>query len=761
MADKKTTELTLSGELSVVDIFAFVKKNNTTQSPQGSTMGVTFATLVNFISNFLQSPVQNTYANISAMLADQGSQTANFLQYVENATADPEISSGGAYYEYLGTVNGNLTDYTRLTSAEAEVVEETVAFNQFGVKQVSGSLDSAPPQQIWVQTDSGYVVAVLFPIMYSKFLRSFKTLFDSGVSMYLKMYNTTQANVFLDEIQSITNYAEDADYVVVEVSGRVSEDDINPADLVEVFVDIDVAGSDGAPTLDEVTTTGNTSHSDIVVHAEAALIASDDTNPDNYIKIWAEEGYKALIEFFENGYKTTLLANTPNSNRTVRLPNAGGTLPMTINGQTANTDGEMTISAGIETTTEAFTAAFKTDKIYYSTGANEGTQTAVINFTVDDTDAIINGGVVKDITSNGDAWNFSADFGSIATGLTLVDNQIIPDNGVKYRLIGYWNGSKMDVSVLELQTVNFIPQLNAPVVTSVSEGSSAGELDVTFTDTNTSPNETGVAVYYRETSVGGAWTLFGTTAADATSETITGLDNSKEYDVSVIAIGEAAVSNNSDRSNIESATTSDVITPLLIDDLSTISSNWNTVPGTLDELITLTGGKWNITEPATSSGSYYLASNAPLIFSTDTYPLQVWNIKIARPDLAAPCNFNFRICSQANTSRFVLIQTNDSNNTVRVVSNTGGSSTVITSAKLFDGRFKFVLDNGSFEVFIWEGSWTSLATGTYLESVSGNPNLLAQFNLSESYNSYDEGEVTTVEELVVTDVDYATETYAG
>jgi len=40
------------------------------------------------------NPVENTYSDIAAMLADQGSQTTNYFNYVVDASADPNVVSG-------------------------------------------------------------------------------------------------------------------------------------------------------------------------------------------------------------------------------------------------------------------------------------------------------------------------------------------------------------------------------------------------------------------------------------------------------------------------------------------------------------------------------------------------------------------------------------------------------------------------------------------------------------------------------------------
>lgn len=60
-----------------------------------------------YVDNLQRPPVENSYSNESAMFADQGNQTADFIQ---------EVTTGESYYVYLGTTNGNSTDYNDITT---------------------------------------------------------------------------------------------------------------------------------------------------------------------------------------------------------------------------------------------------------------------------------------------------------------------------------------------------------------------------------------------------------------------------------------------------------------------------------------------------------------------------------------------------------------------------------------------------------------------------------------------------------------------
>ena len=62
----------------------------------------------------LTYPVENSYVNSAAMFADQVNQTTNYFQYVIDIDT---------YYEYLGTTVGDITDYRELTADEVTIIQ--------------------------------------------------------------------------------------------------------------------------------------------------------------------------------------------------------------------------------------------------------------------------------------------------------------------------------------------------------------------------------------------------------------------------------------------------------------------------------------------------------------------------------------------------------------------------------------------------------------------------------------------------------------
>src|SRR5690606_11459708 len=67
--------------------------------------------------------IENEYEDISEMLADQLNQTEGLIQFVFDATDDPTVDDGYAYYEKLSTSTGDLEDdYRKFSDEEIEII---------------------------------------------------------------------------------------------------------------------------------------------------------------------------------------------------------------------------------------------------------------------------------------------------------------------------------------------------------------------------------------------------------------------------------------------------------------------------------------------------------------------------------------------------------------------------------------------------------------------------------------------------------------
>ena len=151
--------------------------------------------LINLINaGGTDQPVQQTYADITALLADQGNQTTGFLQKVTDASADPEVTSGIAYYEKLAASTASLDDYDRLTNEQAAALEQTPE-NRFTVDVIT---DSAPtdvdPLKVKIEYDNGddSVKGILFPAVYSLYLAGMNSLDTAIADFSFSLYNKTK-----------------------------------------------------------------------------------------------------------------------------------------------------------------------------------------------------------------------------------------------------------------------------------------------------------------------------------------------------------------------------------------------------------------------------------------------------------------------------------------------------------------------------------------------------------------------------------------
>lgn len=77
--------------------------------------------------------VQKEYLDMAALYADQVNQSSDFIQYVIDASAHPDVEEGNAYFEYLSTLNGDDTDYRLLSAAESAPITVT---NKLSISEI-------------------------------------------------------------------------------------------------------------------------------------------------------------------------------------------------------------------------------------------------------------------------------------------------------------------------------------------------------------------------------------------------------------------------------------------------------------------------------------------------------------------------------------------------------------------------------------------------------------------------------------------------
>lgn len=114
--------------------------------------------------------IENTYATIAAMLADQANQTEKAIQFVTDASADVTVDSGYAYYE-LAASTGVIGDYRKLSEQETMVFADDSIYEHiffaalspdFGVItrpwdfKVSSKIDTGGTATITTSADAAY-----------------------------------------------------------------------------------------------------------------------------------------------------------------------------------------------------------------------------------------------------------------------------------------------------------------------------------------------------------------------------------------------------------------------------------------------------------------------------------------------------------------------------------------------------------------------------------------------------------------------------
>jgi len=101
--------------------------------------------------------IAEVYANIAAMLADQGAQEQNAYYWVTDATTDSTVTSGWAIYRKLAASTANLTDYVKVQEQESLDIVVTDAS-----ETVKGIVEEATAAEIWSGASTGATGAKLF-----------------------------------------------------------------------------------------------------------------------------------------------------------------------------------------------------------------------------------------------------------------------------------------------------------------------------------------------------------------------------------------------------------------------------------------------------------------------------------------------------------------------------------------------------------------------------------------------------------------------
>jgi len=255
MANVKITQLPSTATLDASDLIPVVTNINSTPL----TSHITKENLAGALgsTNLVTNPVENSYADIAALLADQASQTEGFFQYVLDASADPNIATGAAYYEKLSTSTTVLSaDYRLLSQSEQTTLESSQSYRTFDVESIlddTSSLISTSGGKIGFEynTTSGAITGVLFNKIYSTAVDEFY-----GEDVNLTIYNRTTKKYERGVIKAVDWSTVNTDYYHGTIlSASMLAADFNINDSIELDMSASTAVS-GSGTVTSVTVVG-------------------------------------------------------------------------------------------------------------------------------------------------------------------------------------------------------------------------------------------------------------------------------------------------------------------------------------------------------------------------------------------------------------------------------------------------------------------------------------------------------------------------
>jgi len=253
MAGRKLSDLTTTESLSnddlvyVVDISAAAgsKSKGITKANLAAQMGTSVAST---------EPVENEYADITALLADQGNQTTSFLQYVVDASDDPNIVSGEAYYEKLATSTTTLADdYRLLSDTEVTVVKDSNSYRVFRIEAIQDEgtpLTSVSGGKVSFEYSGANVTAILFNKRYTDAIEEFY-----GKDVSIRFHNRAANKYETEAVASTAWTTVNTDYYRAEVTGtNIQIADLTVNNRCEFFI-VEAATGGGSSTISESTGT--------------------------------------------------------------------------------------------------------------------------------------------------------------------------------------------------------------------------------------------------------------------------------------------------------------------------------------------------------------------------------------------------------------------------------------------------------------------------------------------------------------------------
>lgn len=186
-----------------------------------------------------QFPVENEYADIATLLADQGNQTEKYFQYVTDASADPNVISGEAYYAKLaGSTTTLADDYNLLSDTQIEILIGNNPFKSYTVSAVNDDavpLTSVSNKYIGIDYSlgSGFITSVILNSPLTKKLNSYIAL-DTKPYIVLERVNKGSGNRIPLKVSSFTVVG---DYIRANIVPEIDATNFGVNDKVYLFFD--------------------------------------------------------------------------------------------------------------------------------------------------------------------------------------------------------------------------------------------------------------------------------------------------------------------------------------------------------------------------------------------------------------------------------------------------------------------------------------------------------------------------------------------
>lgn len=194
-------------EIKLNSVGVIIDKDDPTHSPEGTTKYFTWDQVVAFINKYANSSVENVYEDIADLLANQGEQGAGNLQRVIDASADPTVNTGQAFYEYLGTTNVDLTDYVKLTSEQIQAMFNAVDWKikEVRSKEIDANTDAtnAVNGNVLFVTDTVNITHIIFDRAFTSALQKSRALSDTYL-FSINIYNADKETNLKADITSFT-----------------------------------------------------------------------------------------------------------------------------------------------------------------------------------------------------------------------------------------------------------------------------------------------------------------------------------------------------------------------------------------------------------------------------------------------------------------------------------------------------------------------------------------------------------------------------